>query len=67
MLAAAADGLYAEPVLAVLDALVSEDASPDHMEGAIAALLGMGHRSGEDTLRGLAAALEWARSRAGDL
>jgi hypothetical protein len=64
MLAAASAGLYAEPVLWMAQALPAETAAVDR---AAATLLSMGHRSGVDTLRGLAAALAWARGRAGYL
>lgn len=64
MLAAAAAGLYAEPVVGMVHALSAETAA---VEEAANALLGMGHRSGEDTLRGLAAALAWAQTPAGYL
>jgi hypothetical protein len=53
MLLAAADGLYAEPVLGVLQALSAP-------EDAGARLVAMGHRSGVDTLHGIVAALERA-------
>jgi hypothetical protein len=56
MVAAAADGLYAEPVLHVLEALCeAEEFGPDH--AALRALAQMGARSGVDTLRGLVAAV----------
>jgi len=60
MLRAAADGLYAEPVLALLDALAREDTSPAPVERATEELLHLGHRSGRDTLLGIAAALSRA-------
>jgi len=60
MLRAAADCLYAEPVLALLDALASKDASPASVERAAEALSRLGHRSGRDTLLGIAAALSRA-------
>lgn len=62
MLRAAADGLYAEPVLALLDALAREDASPAPVERAAEELLHLGHRSGLDTLLGIAAALSRSQS-----
>jgi hypothetical protein len=56
MVAAAADGLYAEPVLHVLEALcAAEEFGLDH--AALHALVHMGARSGVDTLRGLVAAV----------
>jgi hypothetical protein len=58
MLAAAAEGCYAEPVLGLLDALAADTPSPRLIEHAIAELLPLGHRSGADTLRGAAAALD---------
>lgn len=58
MLSAAALGFYAEPVLDVLDALSGETDEPDGLERAAARLVAMGHRSGEDTLRGIVAALD---------
>jgi hypothetical protein len=64
MLAAASAGLYAEPVLWMAQSLSGETATA---EEAAKALLGMGHRSGLDTLRGLAAALARAQRRAGYL
>jgi hypothetical protein len=57
MLAAAADGLYAEPVLQLLEALSRSEAFDSH-HPALQALLRMGQRSGLDTLRGLVAALQ---------
>jgi hypothetical protein len=57
MLAAAAAGLYAEPVLALLAALGDGAPSTGSPEQAAAALLALGHHSGADTLRGMAAAL----------
>jgi hypothetical protein len=57
MLRAAADGLYAEPVLDLLHALAGEGASPAHVEHTAAALARLGHRSGRDMLLGIAAAL----------
>jgi hypothetical protein len=60
MLRAAADGLYAEPVLALLNALASDDASPATVEPTAAALAHLGHRSGRDTLLGISAALSRA-------
>jgi hypothetical protein len=53
MLTAAADGLYAEPVLGVLEVLAEPEA-------AVGCLLAMGHRSGLDTLHGIVAALKRA-------
>jgi hypothetical protein len=64
MLRAAADGLYAEPVLDLLDALADGGASPAHVEHAAAALARLGHRSGRDTLLGIAAALSRTNARA---
>ncbi len=61
MLAAASAGLYAEPVLWMAQALSAE---PGAIDQAAKALLAVGHRSGEDTLRGMAMALGRARSRA---
>ena len=60
MLRAAAHGLYAEPVLALLDALARDDTSPASVERAAEALSRLGHRSGRDTLLGIAAALSRA-------
>jgi hypothetical protein len=60
MLRAAADGLYAEPLLALLDALARDDANPAAVERATEELLHLGHRSGRDTLLGTAAALSRA-------
>jgi hypothetical protein len=60
MLRAAADGLYAEPVLGLLNALASDNASPGAVERAAAELSRLGHRSGRDTLLGIAAALSRA-------
>lgn len=60
MLRAAAEGLYAEPVLALLDALARDDASPAVVERAAEELSRLGHRSGRDTLLGIAAALSRA-------
>ena len=60
MLRAAADGLYAEPVLALLDALAREDTSPAPVERAAEELSRLGHRSGRDTLLGIVAALSRA-------
>jgi len=60
MLRAAADGLYAEPVLALLDALARNGADPAPAERAAEALSRLGHCSGRDTLRGIAAALSRA-------
>ncbi|HVP40141.1 MAG TPA: DUF2877 domain-containing protein [Candidatus Saccharimonadales bacterium] len=57
MLAAAVDGLYAEPVLGLLAALADAGPAAGSVEEAAAALAGMGHRSGTDTLWGIAAAL----------
>jgi hypothetical protein len=64
MLDAAGAGLYAEPVLGVLHALVRQPPSAPELRRAVAALLATGHRSGADTLRGIRAALEGpARAR----
>lgn len=60
MLRAAIEGLYAEPVLALLHALARDDASPASVERAAEALSRLGHRSGRDTLLGVAAALSRA-------
>ncbi len=57
MLAAAAARLYAEPLLAVLEALAADDADAD-LDEAVDSLLAGGPRSGVDTLRGTLAALE---------
>jgi len=57
MLRAATDGLYAEPVLALLDALARDDADLASVDQAAEALSGLAHRSGRDTLLGIAAAL----------
>jgi hypothetical protein len=57
MLAAAVDGLYAEPVLQLLEALGTGEAVDPH-HPALRALVQMGQRSGLDTLCGLGAALE---------
>jgi hypothetical protein len=57
MLRAAADGLYPEPVLDLLHALASDHGSQPPVERAAVALSHLGHRSGRDTLLGLAAAL----------
>ena len=57
MLAAAAARQYAEPVLAVLEALAAE-VTPLELAEAVDSLLAMGSRSGADTLRGIVAALE---------
>ncbi len=64
MLTAAAQGLYAEPVMGIAHALALDTSTA---EETMTAILGMGHRSGADTLRGLAAALAWARRRPGYL
>jgi hypothetical protein len=63
MLRAAADGLYAEPVLDVLHALAGGGGSPAPVERAAAALARLGHRSGRDTLLGIAAALSHTNAR----
>lgn len=55
MLVAAAAGLYAEPVLHLLEAL-GAGAAVDTDHPAMRALASMGERSGRDTLRGLVAA-----------
>jgi hypothetical protein len=60
MLDAAAAGLYAEPVLALLQTLALPKPGARALERAVAALLAVGHRSGGDTLRGIVAALERA-------
>ena len=58
MLDAAAAGLYAEPVLGLLETLARPRPGAAALERAAAALLAVGHRSGADTLRGIVAALE---------
>jgi hypothetical protein len=58
MLDAAAAGLYAEPVLRMLETLALPKPGARVLERAVAALLAVGHRSGADTLRGIVAALE---------
>jgi hypothetical protein len=58
MLDAAAAGLYAEPVLAVLETLALPRPGAKALERTVAALLDVGHRSGADTLRGISVALE---------
>jgi hypothetical protein len=63
MLRAAADGLYAEPVLALLDALARDGADPAPVERAAEALSRLGHCSGRDTLLGFASALSRAIPR----
>jgi len=63
MLRAAADGLYAEPVLDLLHVLADDGTSPAPVERAAAALARLGHRSGRDTLLGIAAALSHAIPR----
>jgi len=60
MIEAAAEGLYAEPVLDVLHVLADVKRTPAALERSAAALLALGHRSGRDTLRGIAAGLEHA-------
>jgi hypothetical protein len=60
MLRAAADGLYAEPVLDLLHVLADDGTSPAPVERAAAALARLGHRSGRDMLLGIAAALSHA-------
>jgi hypothetical protein len=57
MLRAAVQGLYAEPVLELLDALHAPSAPHASLAEASNRLLAMGHRSGRDTLRGLTAVL----------
>jgi hypothetical protein len=63
LLTAAAAGRYAEPVLGLLEALADEDPSPHRVEDAARVLLGLGHRSGRDTLLGIAAGLGRLRDR----
>jgi hypothetical protein len=58
LLAAAAAGLYSEPVLEVLEALETEPPVRGALEHAVQDLLAVGHRTGADTLRGIVAALE---------
>lgn len=57
LLRAAADGLYAEPILDLLDTMTLDETASEHAGRAIQVLLEVGHRSGADTLRGIAAAL----------
>lgn len=57
LIVAAARGLYAEPVLALLATLADSEAPAGSLDQAAAALLAIGHRSGADTLRGIIAAL----------
>ncbi len=56
---AAVDGMYAVPLLAVLEALAASEPGAA-LDVPVARLLEVGHRSGRDTLVGLAAALELA-------
>ncbi len=58
LLAAAATGRYAEPVLDVLEALAPREMLRGALEHAVRDLLAVGHRSGSDTLRGMVAAFE---------
>jgi hypothetical protein len=57
MLDAAAAGFYAEPVRELLETLAPPKPSAAALERAVTGLLAVGHRSGGDTLRGIAAAL----------
>jgi len=66
MLGAAAEGFYAEPLLNLLRAVAIHDPSPHLIEKEVAALLAVGHRSGADTLRGVAAALDRLMHEASD-
>jgi len=66
MLEAAAEGFYAEPLLNLLRAVAIHDPSPHLIEREVAALLAVGHRSGADTLRGVAAALDRLMREASD-
>jgi hypothetical protein len=58
LLDAAGAGLYAEPVLGVLEVLALRRPPAKALDRAVAALLATGHRSGADTLRGIVTALE---------
>ena len=58
MIGAAKDGFYAEPVLGVLRALADARSAATSLDPAAAALLSLGHCSGRETLRGIAAAVE---------
>ncbi len=57
LLSAALAGFYAEPLLALLEALATAG-SPGALAAAADALTAVGHRSGTDMLRGVAAAME---------
>jgi hypothetical protein len=57
LLSAAAEGLYAEPVLALVEALVDGAAPPGRLDGAVRGLLAVGHDSGAAMLRGISAGL----------
>lgn len=56
LLAAAADGYAARPVVTLVDAAVAGD--PDAVARALPAVLAIGHTSGADTVTGIRAALE---------
>jgi hypothetical protein len=55
--------VFGEPVLDLLHALADGGASPAHVEHAVVALARVGHRSGRDTLLGIAAALSHTNAR----
>ena len=61
LLAAAADGYAAHPVVTLVDAAVAGD--PDAVPRALPAVLGIGHTSGADTVTGIRAALELLTTR----
>jgi len=63
LLAAAADGYAAHPVVALVDAAVAAD--PDAVRRALPAVLAIGHTSGADTVTGIRAALTTLRAGAG--
>jgi hypothetical protein len=63
LLAAAAEGYAAHPVVALVDAAVAAD--PDAVRRALPAVLAIGHTSGADTVTGIRAALTTLRAGAG--
>ncbi len=64
MIAAAADGQYAEPILELLDEVAREDVTPASLDWACAALLDVGHDSGASILDGIRASFKRALSLA---
>lgn len=58
-LTAAADGMYAAPLLTLAEAL-GQQAADDAVEALVTELVSVGHRSGSDVLTGLVTALERA-------